>query len=364
MLTRRMFTGATAAVLANTQGCSFEASGDSYPDAVQRTWRLPDPPTVEPSDLERTLVRYATLAPSSHNTQCWRFALAPKHISILPDLARRCPVVDPDDHHVHVSLGCAAENLVHGARAHGLMAEPAFDPARGAIDIALAPTRALSTPLFKALTERQSTRGEYDGQQLSRDELSMLLRAGTSEDAEMTLLTEPRAMERVLEYLVQGNTAQMHDPAFVAELKSWIRFSGADAVRLGDGLYAASSGNPALPAWLGSAMFGLFFTPKAENDKLARQVRSSAGIAVFTARRADKAGWVEVGRCYERFALQAAALGVRNALINQPVEVKAMRASFAASMGLAGPRPDLVARFGRGPRLPRSVRRPVEAVLI
>jgi hypothetical protein len=27
---------------------------------------------------------------------------------ILPDLSRRCPAVDPDDHHLFVSLGCAA----------------------------------------------------------------------------------------------------------------------------------------------------------------------------------------------------------------------------------------------------------------
>ena len=35
-----------------------------------------------------------------------------------------------------------------------------------------------------------------------------------------------------------------------------------------------------------------------------------------------------------------------------------------SAMGLAGQRPDLVVRFGRGPALPRSLRRPVEAVLV
>jgi len=31
-------------------------------------------------------------------------------------------------------------------------------------------------------------------------------------------------METVLEYVVSCNTSQMNDPAFVEELKSWIRF--------------------------------------------------------------------------------------------------------------------------------------------
>jgi hypothetical protein len=168
----------------------------------------------------------------------------------------------------------------------------------------------------------------------------------------------------VLEYVVQGNTAQMNDPAFVAELKSWIRFSRADAVRSGDGLFTGASGNTVAPSWLGKALFGMFFTPKSENEKYAQQIRSSAGIAVFVAAASDKSHWVEVGRCFERFALQATALGVRTAMLNQPVEVTALRPQFATSLGLGTLRPDLVVRFGRGPTLPRSLRRPVDAVLM
>jgi len=135
-------------------------------------------------------------------------------------------------------------------------------------------------------------------------------------------------------------------------------------VRRGDGLFAASSGNPAVPTWLGQLMFALFFTTKAENDKYARQLRSSAGVAVFIGEIADKAHWVEVGRAYQRFALAATALGVRNAFVNQLVEVAAVRAHFAGFLGGAPLRPDLVVRFGGGRRLPVSLRRPVQAVLV
>ena len=50
------------------------------------------------------LVRYATLAASSHNTQPWLFKIEPRRIVILPDLSRRCPAVDPDDHHLFARL--------------------------------------------------------------------------------------------------------------------------------------------------------------------------------------------------------------------------------------------------------------------
>ncbi|WP_029919537.1 Acg family FMN-binding oxidoreductase [Nevskia soli] len=356
---------ASAGAMASIASCSSETNAESYENVAHRTWRHGK---VAPGDkvaLLHELVRYATLAPSSHNTQCWKFRLDGDAISILPDFSRRCPAVDPDDHHLFVSLGCAAENLIQAALASGLKGQAGFDAAGGnTLRVALEPTSPVASTLFQAIPERQSTRGEYDGNPLARKELELLEKAGTGTGVGVILLTERQATEKVLEYVVQGNTAQMDDPAFVEELRKWIRFNGDEAVRTGDGLYTASSGNPSLPTWLGSLLFGLYFTPKSENDKYARCVRSSAGIAIFFSDTPGPAQWVEVGRCYERFALQSAALGIRNALLNQPVEVSSLRPQFAAFLGIGERRPDLVVRFGRGPKQPSSLRRPVQAVLV
>ena len=364
MIRRRHFLSAAAlgAIAPALLACTSSASHE------ETARRLRRPGAVSTGDrtlLLHELVRYATLAPSSHNTQCWRFHLQESLITIDADLSRRCPVVDPDDHHMFVSLGCATENLVHAALANGLQANANFDAAgAGAVSVSLEATKALVSPLFQAITERQCTRGDYDGKPVSIEELSLLKKTGNGNGVRVVLLTERSAMERVLEYVVSGNTLQMNDPAFVAELKTWIRFSHDEAVRAGDGLFSGSSGSPAMPRWLGSRMMGLFFTPKSANERYARQVRNSAGIAVFVSDASDKAHWVEAGRCYERFALQATALGIRNALLNQPVEVGAIRPQFASALGLGSRRPDLVVRFGRGPMMPLSMRRPVQAVLV
>jgi hypothetical protein len=156
----------------------------------------------------------------------------------------------------------------------------------------------------------------------------------------------------------------MDDPAFVAELLHWVRFDPEQALAFGDGLYSASSGNPALPGWLGRRLFPLAFRKASENDKYARFVRSSAGIAVFVGDRADREHWVRVGRSFERFALRATVLGLRHSHLNQPVEVPAVRRDFARWLGIADRRPDLVVRFGYGAALPMSLRRPVQAVLL
>jgi hypothetical protein len=369
MITRRQFAASTPWLAASPlalSGCSREPAAEGYEAVAERTWQSHAVEGSGGDALGRELVRCATLAPSSHNTQCWKFAIGAKGrpVAILPDPARRCPAVDPDEHHVFVSLGCATENLIQAALAHGLRAEAHFDAAGDAVRLTLEPAPAQTSPLFTAIAARQCTRGDYDGKPLSSEELALLQRAGSSETVRLLLVTQRAAMEQTLDYVMQGNTAQLADAVFVEELKTWVRFNAADAVRTRDGLYSVCTGNPNLPSWIGNLAFRWLLTAKGENDKAARQVRSSAGIAVFAGLAADKAHWVEVGRCYERFALQATALGIRNAFLNQPVEVAALRPPFAAALGLAGQRPDLVVRFGRGPVMPRSLRRPVEAVLV
>jgi hypothetical protein len=313
----------------------------------------------------KELIRYAILAPSSHNTQCWKFRLDDRVISILPDFSRRCPVVDPDDHHLYVSLGCAAENLSQAAKAQGLSGQITFDASGdGAVQIALEPSPTTVTPLFEAIPHRQCTRAEYDGKPLSPEEIKLLETIGQGDGVRVMMLTERAEIETVLDYVLQGNTAQMNNNAFMEELKSWIRFNDQEAALTGDGLSGRTTGNPSIPRWLGNLLFKLLMRVQPENDKNARYIRSSAGIAVFVSDVNDKAHWIEVGRCYERFALQATALGIRNAFVNQPVEEASLRPHFAKALGLKSGRPDLVVRFGRGLEMPRSLRRSLEAVIV
>ncbi len=311
----------------------------------------------------RDLIRYATLAPNSHNTQAWRFAVAPGRITILPDFTRRTPVVDPDDHHLFISLGCAAENLALAGSGGGFPGDLAFDPSSGSIAYRHHFATAETSPLFDAIPHRQSTRAEYDGRAVTKADLATLLAVAAIPGVDTVMITDRPHIDRIRDLVIAGNSAQLADPAFVKELKSWLRFSPRYALQTGDGLYAAASGNPKFPEWLGQRAFDQFFTAKSENDKYARQLNSSVGVVIFSGQRDDREHWVQAGRACQRFALQATALGLKHAFINQPVEVPALRPQLAALVGLSGRRPDIVMRFGYGPLLPYSPRRPVNSVM-
>jgi len=74
---------------------------------------------------------------------------------------------------------------------------------------------------------------------------------GRGDGVRVVLLTARPQVERVLEYVVNGDTVQLNDPAFMEELRRWIGFSDAEAAAKRDGLFSRASGNPSVPRWLG-----------------------------------------------------------------------------------------------------------------
>jgi hypothetical protein len=339
-------------------------SNDEYDKAASDVRR----PGTEQADgvLDaRELIRHATLAASSHNTQPWAFRIRQDSITILPDFSRRCPVVDPDDSHLFKSLGCAAENLVHAAAAQGFSADVRFDPGEDGVVVLL--TRVASaraTDLYRAITRRQCVKTTYDGTPLGALELEKLEKAGAGQNGRMVMLLSEAQKNAVIDYVTRGNVAQLSDRAFRDELVSWIRFNPGEAIRTGDGLSGRTSGQPALPTWLAKRIIRLVLTPKGQAETDATNIRSSAGVAVFMSGRDDKAAWVEAGRAYERFALQATALNVRTAFINQPIEVRHLRTQFESWLNLKGEHALLMVRFGHGPTAPFSLRRPIDDVIV
>ncbi len=264
-----------------------------------------------------SLVGDATMAASSHNTQPWRFEIGEDRIRILPDFARRCSVVDPDDHHLYASLGCAAENMVVAAAARGweaLVELQSYGNAH-AVEVMLRPGSPVPSPLADAIAKRQCTRTAYDGRQVSADELALIERAASGAGVSPILITERAKLESVADWVAQGNTVQLRDPRWREELISWIRFNEREARRSLDGLWSRTSGNPEMPRLLSRLLLPLVLTPRSQNRKDVPWITGSSGVLVFVSDVDDVAHWVEAGRCYERFALQSTVLGIRAGLV-------------------------------------------------
>ncbi len=180
-----------------------------YGDAVS-AMRVGLPATPE----LRHYVRFGTLASNSHNTQPRRFRLGADTIDILPDFSRRTPIVDPDDHHLYVTLGCAAQNIVIAANASDRPAASSLTTDGGegtAIRVLLGSGLGMGhrsdADLCSAIPVRQSTRSEYDGHALSGSELRQLERAAAMPGVDVLLITERPRVEQALEFIQRGSSA-------------------------------------------------------------------------------------------------------------------------------------------------------------
>lgn len=75
--------------------------------AYDAAWRVDESElaaNATPADKLRFALRYAVLAPSSHNTQPWRFIVDGETVTLNADRLRALPVADPCDRELIISL--------------------------------------------------------------------------------------------------------------------------------------------------------------------------------------------------------------------------------------------------------------------
>jgi nitroreductase len=306
------------------------------------------------TDKLRFLVRYAVLAPSMRNTQPWRFEVKASRISLYVDHSRRQRQADPHERDLYISVGCALENLLIAAAHFGFGREIVYFPLSEEDELVAqmsftseGTAAARPSPLFKALTQRRTNHGRYDGRPLDPGVLSKLNDCCTDEGLTL-LITEKARIKRMVNGLVLAADAiALQDPAYRREL--------ADAV--GAGAFGGS-GFMARLAKLAVTHFGPMVT--ARHQKV---LRSTPAFGLISAARAGRRAQVIAGRVLERLYLTATTLGLSIQPLSALLEFEEVAAAFA-KLFRAGGVPLLPFRLGYAERPARPAsRRPLDEVL-
>ena len=325
--------------------------------------RVPRSNNISLADFE-FLVSKATKAPSGHNTQPWRFRRDGLMVEIHPDFDRRLPVVDPDDRELFVSLGCATENLCLAAQNIGYESSVAVGDT-GVIAVTLTEEVDIkSNPLFEQIDLRQTNRSIYTGEEIALDALKRL-QAIRSEDGVSVhyYARQTKQFNDIEQCVLQGNTRQMQNESFKAELKSWMRFNKKHQDQTLDGLSYAVFGAPNVPCWMAEPIMSMAINTRTQNKADREKIASASHLVLFTTRENSRREWVNLGRTLQRFLLTATELGISHAYLNQPNEEAEIASEMARTLGLAGEYPTILLRIGYGERQAYSKRRSVKDVV-
>ncbi|RQV01920.1 nitroreductase [Burkholderia cenocepacia] len=318
-------------------------------------------------DQLKSLLAYAVLAPSSHNSQPWRFIVNGATIAVCADRVRALPVVDPFDRELIISCGAALLNLRvaldHAGLAHTISTFPSeVDP--DLLALVRVCDDGYSDPslggLFDAIQARVTTRAPFESTEVPDEIQRELIAAGVAEGAEVACIDSVAHRARVAELVAQADQQQFADPRFRRELASWI-----DPRRRVDGMPAFAAGVPTLLDFAAPVVTMAVRTFDLGNGLAAlhhQLVGASPLIVCISTVRDDREAWLAAGQALERILLVAARADYTASYLNQPIETAALRADLGRTLGLRG-EPQLLLRVGRGPHTPHSPRRPLGEVI-
>lgn len=314
-------------------------------------------PAGDPARQLEYLLRYAILAPSSHNTQPWKFAIGREHIDVCVDRSRWLRIADADQRELYISAGCALENLIIAAEHFGFAPSVAYfpDPGDEARVAEVRLGRGGDTPahhrhLFDCIPARATNHRAYDSRPIAPDALALLRGCVIERAVTLFTTTDARHKRQVDDLVIEADARQFADSRFRDELAHWI----------GEGVFGA----PWLLAKLGQLAVKHVNLSEMFSDRDSEALLSAPALAVLTAPSADRWMAVQVGQVFERLHLLATYLGLSVQPMNQVLQVPELRPRLADVLPFGLGVPLFIFRMGYAePEAAHTPRRPLEEML-
>ncbi len=280
-------------------------------------WRVNDklfPSASSSRDQMLFILNYAVLAPSTHNTQPWKFEfLSDTTLRISPDFSRELPQADRTRAALYFSLGCLLLNLRVAADHFGMDTNIEVGEGESTerinIDVHYGkkPSNresAWPTSLFPAITQRRSHKVPFASKALPKELLSQI--GGVHYGgASVVIRADQESKQKLVALHFRATMMFAKNSKFSKEVSSWMRGNGTNKK---DGMPGFTFGLPAPIALVAKMMTTL--TPSsvsvvAKNDKAA--IGQSGAVGVVVTDGDSIADWINAGQTYQHAGLLATA---------------------------------------------------------
>lgn len=314
------------------------------------------------------ILRYASLAPSGHNSQPWQVTVHSQNdLTISADPKRRLPAVDPQNREVMLSLGAFLENLTLAAEAKGYAVSSEVI-AQSPTDLDIIRVRLKQgTPNgypLERLTGRMTVKHGYRRDELKADVIQEL-----AVPFDGHLHYYPRDdwhAKCIREGAVESMRIQLTRVDAQREMVEWVRLNRESALKHRDGLTTEGMEITGFKGWFVRHFLGPedFMKPSALDQTLkitAQLATEGGGWFIITSKGSTVADLIDTGRRFERMALMAREHNVAIQPMTQWLEEETGRKQISENHD-ASIIPQFVLRVGYLDRYPDpvSLRRPVK----
>lgn len=335
-------------------------------------------PTARPQPsvtqaLRRAAVR-ATLAPSVHNTQPWRFVLGNDMLEVHADRSRQLHALDPTGRQLLISCGCALFNARVSLTANGyfpivertpdalrpdVLARVTVGKMNAAVD---EDTETAEIGALDAVLElRRSNRRRFAEDPVPDDLIAATVEAAISEHSALIVITRPEDRLAAATWSQKADVQQNADQAYRAELRAWT----TDDPARDDGVPST-----AVPHYTTPISFLPRSGPRPPDEVPIRDFdtlgagqlptethsRSDQCLLLLCAAEDTPSNWLRAGEALERVLLEMSRHGFVASLLTQVVEVPYTREMLRNDLRLSV-YPLVLLRVGRAPRTPAPRRR-------
>lgn len=317
------------------------------------------PPAINTSLLEGNkpehkilhLLKFAVLAPSTHNTQPWQFRIKNNTCEVFIDKSRQLPAADPAKRDIYISLGAMLKNLEIAALAFNVLESIKLTRLTGDkiavfrfknLDIVNHVEREQEKEL-EFLCSRTNYRGPFGPTTVPH-------LVSDNKSVKALLFNDKQTINELADLTANGLRLAYALPEFRREIAAWIK---PNTSRQKKGIPGYALRMPLLA----SHIIPRIMKRKDIGAKLAELNHKSfitASAVMVLATRGDKPRqWLEVGQQAQRFFLKTEKAGLACSIYVAAIETKQLRPKVSRLVNLSfGWQPQFLFCIGR-PLLPK-----------
>jgi hypothetical protein len=309
----------------------------------------------------------ATLAPSIHNSQPWRFVIRPDRLELYADPDRAVPVIDPYGRQRALSCGAALFGVLASLAAAGVGVEVTSVPdqvnqpnlmASVILSEDAAAPELDGARLDAAADHRHSNRRQFAEGSVPDDVIDVLRQGAALEGADLHQVVDLDDRVMLAALVQRADAWQNADSAYRAEVRAWT----TDDPSRRDGVPVAAVPHTTTGQHHNDLPIRDFDTSGL--GQLPEQTGSSLyqTLAIISTAGDEVRDWLVAGQALYRVLLELTSAGYVATLLSQVCEVASTRSDLRSDLRLLA-NPQILLRAGIAVPTPAVPRRSLGEVI-